>query len=447
MERPAECLIHMRTTESVKFRALFETLNPILVEGSIEFNESGMMIRGLNQIALVDLIIRADDVEDYVCNSRQRVSINFNTLYTCLSSVGQDEAICFQITEAGINACVPYLAVFIINNSGGESYVFSYQVSLLALTEEKLDAIPSTNFQAVVSIPSVAFQRVLRCCEKRGDFVQITTQNQTKDKNFLVFVTEGDEASLVFHMRYQVDPKTWTGDSCIKQDLYSLKYLSQFTKATSLSSYVTLYLSDDFVLAIKYNIGTIGEITFCLAPRIAKSKFVPKPIIALDNIFGDDVLPESDSDDEEVEEQKKPKRKQSAKQKKQQQKAIQAKEAVMIEEEEEDVAEVKETEEVAGVKGGGKSAPDVKIRKMKMVDDGAKMKRKRRKRRRCPDDINKPDLLSNYAKKKTKEAALASPVLGGKTEAVDVPEVDVIATAIKQSNLEEVLKVPSMTYV
>jgi proliferating cell nuclear antigen len=287
MERPAECLVHMRTEDSVKFRTLFETLNPILCEGGVEFDKTGMTIKGLNMIIVVDMHIRADDVEDYVCNAPQLVSINFLTLYTCLSSVGQDESICFQITKKSKRAATPYMSVFIIHHSAEEEYVFSYKITLLALTQERLD-IPQTDFTSVVSIPSVSFQRVLRCCDKRGTFVQICTRNQSKDKNYIIFCADGDDASLVYHMKFQVDAKDWMDQSCHKLDRYCLKYLMLITKATSLSNYVTVYLADDFVLAIKYNIGTIGEITFCVAPQIERSEGVPPAIVPFEDIFKDD---------------------------------------------------------------------------------------------------------------------------------------------------------------
>jgi proliferating cell nuclear antigen PCNA len=287
MQRPAQCLVHLRSTEGVKFRALIETITPILVEGNVEFTELGMSIKGVNLIILLDMLIRANDVEDYVCNEKQRISINFLTLYTCLSSVGQDEAVCFQITEESKNACIPYMSVFIINNSDEEEYVFTFKVTLLALEKEDFE-VPTTKFQSVVSIPSASFQRVLRCCEKRGNYVQICTRNQKENENYIIFATDGDDADLMYYTKFQVDPKTWEDRTCVKMDRYCLKYLMLITKATSLSSYVTLYLAHNFPLAIRYNIGTIGEIMFCLAPHVDESKFSPPKIISLTDIFKDD---------------------------------------------------------------------------------------------------------------------------------------------------------------
>ena len=48
---------------------------------------------------------------------------------------------------------------------------------------------------------------------------------------------------------------------------YSLKYINLFTKSTNLCNTIELYLKKDYPLIMKYNVGTIGEIRFCLAAK------------------------------------------------------------------------------------------------------------------------------------------------------------------------------------
>ena len=281
MLQPNECLLHLRTTQSVKIRTLVETINPILVEGSINFDENGMHLSGINQIILCDFTIRAKDVEEYHCHSPQQISINFEVLYSCMSSVSQDESICLQITRESMDCPVPYLSVFIINGCNENEYIFHFKVTLLALAKEVFD-IPETNFTSVVSIPSQSFHRVLRACDKRGSNVQVCTRYQSKSNNYVIFHTRGDESDLTYHMKMFVPDDPWIDKTCLKMDRYSLKYLLLISKATSMSTHVTLFLAPDFVLAVKYNIGTIGSVTFCLAPLVDKSDFIPPLIPSVD---------------------------------------------------------------------------------------------------------------------------------------------------------------------
>ena len=50
---------------------------------------------------------------------------------------------------------------------------------------------------------------------------------------------------------------------------FALRYLNMFTKASSLSPQVTLYLSVEFPLMVEYKLAQLGVLKFYLAPRIS----------------------------------------------------------------------------------------------------------------------------------------------------------------------------------
>jgi len=41
-----------------------------------------------------------------------------------------------------------------------------------------------------------------------------------------------------------------------------------FTKSTNLSNSIELYLKTDYPLILKYSVANLGEIRFCLAPKV-----------------------------------------------------------------------------------------------------------------------------------------------------------------------------------
>ena len=142
-------------------------------------------------------------------------------------------------------------------------------------------------------MPADKFQRALRCCEKRGEYVQICTRAQGAEGNFIVFKTDGDDAHLMFYMRYLNQTEDEHGapeeKSCFKKDRYSLKYLMLIARASPMSAYVTVYLVDEFVLAVRYSIGSVGEVTFCLAPQSDRATFEPPRIEPLSStLFASD---------------------------------------------------------------------------------------------------------------------------------------------------------------
>lgn len=69
-------------------------------------------------------------------------------------------------------------------------------------------------------------------------------------------VDEKDESSVTINLVKPVDLA------------FSLKYLNNFTKATSLSDTVTLHLSDEVPLLLEYNVDEIGHIRYYLAPKM-----------------------------------------------------------------------------------------------------------------------------------------------------------------------------------
>ena len=297
MENPNDCLVHLKTASSTKLRCLFETLSPILNEGSLVFTESGLTVRGINVVLLVDVQIDADAVDEYQCQGSHRVCVAFSTLHSCLCSATADETVCIQVTREGLDATCPYISVFLVGETS--QYVFSFRVGLLAIDDNTFE-VPDSSFQTVVCVPSQNFQRVLRCAEKRGTSMQVFTQC-VNGCNYIVFATEGDEATLVFSLQFEGEHE----EECLKLDRYSLKYLLLVAKATSLSSYVTVFLKKDFVLGIKYKVGTIGTATFCLAPLVEKATSFPmiKPIAAVATVEGADAVSGSSTERAEEKEQ------------------------------------------------------------------------------------------------------------------------------------------------
>ena len=50
---------------------------------------------------------------------------------------------------------------------------------------------------------------------------------------------------------------------------FALRYLNMFTKASTLSQQVSLYLSVEFPLMVEYKLQELGVLKFYLAPRIS----------------------------------------------------------------------------------------------------------------------------------------------------------------------------------
>lgn len=53
---------------------------------------------------------------------------------------------------------------------------------------------------------------------------------------------------------------------------FALRYLTMFTKASTVGQQVSLYLSKEFPLMVEYKLASLGVLKFYLAPRISDNE-------------------------------------------------------------------------------------------------------------------------------------------------------------------------------
>lgn len=114
---------------------------------------------------------------------------------------------------------------------------------------------------------SSEFQRLCRDLSVLGDSCAISVT-----KEGVRFSVEGDvgKGSVMLRPSDSVD-----GKNEVKIDMkqvieqkFALRYLSMFTKATSLSNSVKLTLTNDMPLKVEYEIEGLGSLCFYLAPKM-----------------------------------------------------------------------------------------------------------------------------------------------------------------------------------
>jgi proliferating cell nuclear antigen len=159
-------------------------------------------------------------------------------------------------------------------HSKGQNKISEFKLKLMEIEGEQL-GIPETEYKVKVTLPSNEFQRICRDLNAFGDTVTVTAE-----KEGVKFSVSGDlgAGSITIRETGEIDVKEQESvvielDETVSLT-FALKYLSNFTKATPLSSHVSLNLSADVPLNCEYKIGSgdggaeIGYIRFYLAPKI-----------------------------------------------------------------------------------------------------------------------------------------------------------------------------------
>ena len=145
-----------------------------------------------------------------------------------------------------------------------------FELKLMDIDSEHL-GIPNTSYDATVTMSSTEFQRICRDLSTIGDTVTIAV-----NKEGVKFSTEGDigAANVTCRPDKKVDDSKKDEEPVqIRMDepvtlTFALRYLNSFTKATPLSTSVSISMSKDLPVVVEYKISELGYVRYFLAPKI-----------------------------------------------------------------------------------------------------------------------------------------------------------------------------------
>lgn len=253
--------LELKTVQSSIFRIMIEALKEILPDSNIEFNSSGMRIitMDLSHTVLVHLRLDGSQFEHYHCPEKMVVGVNMLNLFKLVKTMNNNETLTLYIAKADPSR----LGICIEN--GEKNTVTNFKLNLLDLDEEEIE-VPPAQFSSVINIPSADFQKICRDMSNLSNLIEIKSVD-----NQLIFTCQGDFAQQETIM----GENNTNGISYVEkqqvysiiQGVFSLKHLVRFTKCTNLCNTIQMYLENDYPLIIAYQVGSLGEIKFCLAPK------------------------------------------------------------------------------------------------------------------------------------------------------------------------------------
>jgi proliferating cell nuclear antigen len=159
--------------------------------------------------------------------------------------------------------------VLFVFESPDQGRVSNFALKLMDIDSEQL-GIPDTEYKCVIKMPSSEFQRICRDLSAIGDTVIVSAT-----KEGVKFSVTGDIGSGDMTLKNS----TQTVDNDEKENVlieldepvtqtFALRYLNNFTKASTLSSTVSISLGPDVPLVVEYRIDDLGYVRYYLAPKI-----------------------------------------------------------------------------------------------------------------------------------------------------------------------------------
>ena len=256
-------LLNIKTIQASTFKQVFDALKEILMDVNLEIDETGIKIVAMDNthIVLIHLKLEADKFEIYQCEKKQYVGINMLRLHALIKTITNNDILSLYILKDDPN----HLGITIDNNE--KNYKTNYKLSVLDIDVLNIQ-IPPVDFHTIINMPSSYLQKIIRDMHNLAEFIEFRNIN---DK--LILSCKGDfchqETILGSEKSQAITIKKNSGeeDQEIIQGIFSLKYLSIFTKCTNLSNTVEIYLKNNYPIILRYTIASLGEIKLCLSQQ------------------------------------------------------------------------------------------------------------------------------------------------------------------------------------
>jgi len=164
-------------------------------------------------------------------------------------------------------------ALILIFSDPQANRTLTFELKLMTIDSERL-VIPETEYKCTTRMDCKEFRSLCQDFHSIGESINICC-----NKEFIRFTLIGDigKGDLIYKHNNTIEDLDSLSEypnsvlirceQSVSQN-FALRYLSVFTKATSLSKAVNLFISPDVPLVVEYRMDDLGYIKYYLAPKI-----------------------------------------------------------------------------------------------------------------------------------------------------------------------------------
>lgn len=254
-------MLEARLEQASVLKKVVDAIKDLVQDCNFDCNDSGIALQAMDNshVALVAMHLKTEGFALYRCDRNIALGINLSSLQKVLRAAQNEDNLILKAEDT------PDVLSLVFENTENDR-ISEYDIKLMDIDQEHL-GIPETDYGATVTLPSAEFQRICRDLLALSESVSIEAT-----KEGIKFSCNGDIGSGAVTLRQNVNvEKPELGTVIELQEpvslTFSLKYLVNFCKASSLSSTVTLSLSNEIPLLIEYKMEA-GFVRFYLAPKI-----------------------------------------------------------------------------------------------------------------------------------------------------------------------------------
>ena len=253
-------ILEIKTIQASTIKSVIDAMKEILMDVNLEFDENGMKIVALDNthIVLIHLKLHADKFESYYCMKKLYVGINMLKFHMLIKTIQNGDILSLFIHKDDPNI----LGITIENNE--KNVKTTYKLSMLDIDVVNVD-IPPADFNTIITMPSAYLQKIIRDMHNLAEYIEI--------KNIggkLILSCQGEfccQETILATETQNIQIKNNENTQEIIQGIFSLKYLSIFTKCTNLCSTVEIYLKNSYPIILQYSIASMWSVKLCLAQK------------------------------------------------------------------------------------------------------------------------------------------------------------------------------------
>ncbi|KAH7729313.1 PCN-1 protein [Aphelenchoides avenae] len=244
-------------------KRITEAIKDLVTDAPFDCTEGSMCLQAMDasHVALVSLKLEVGLFESYRCDRTISLGLSLANMSKALKCSNNDDTcmIRFEDNEDSVT--------FTFEDTK-KNKKQDVTMKLMDIDNEHL-GIPDQKYSVQIEMPSAEFQKTCKDLAMFSDSLTITAT-----KSGVVFKGAGDTGGNV--VTYGKDDSDEAEDDTrvdieVKEAVslnFSIKYMNQFAKATSLSNRVRISMCNNVPVVIEYGIEENGFLRFYLAPKI-----------------------------------------------------------------------------------------------------------------------------------------------------------------------------------
>ena len=273
-------ILELRTSECKPFKRIFDTLKENVTDIDLYATQYGIKVITLDvsHTVVIDLDLPAENFDHYYCapnpkseHNEHVLSLSVPHMSTVMKTANTSDDVITWIFAKDSEV----LNIIITSNSKNEER--SYEISLQEPEEEHSNTVLNgiDEYPFVLTMPCTDFQKICRDMKSMGiKYVTITHQGDS-----LMFQSKSDVAkSSVIRKGARFEDKCDSETNIIFEkvpeegriysDEFKFENLNNFSKCTDIGTKtVKILMNPEAPIIFIFKIGTLGEVTFGLAPK------------------------------------------------------------------------------------------------------------------------------------------------------------------------------------